>query len=50
MADINVSVIREGIAPPSPLTWRREDTWRTAGLLAVIVALHVVGFGILAHR
>ncbi|WP_317444631.1 HoxN/HupN/NixA family nickel/cobalt transporter [Streptomyces collinus] len=27
--------------------WRREDTVRTAGLLAVIVALHVVAFGIL---
>jgi high-affinity nickel-transport protein len=27
--------------------WRREDTIRTAGLLAVIVALHVVAFGIL---
>lgn len=48
MADIDVSVIREGIAPPSTLTRRREDMWRTAGLLAVILALHVVGFGILA--
>ncbi|MFF9085862.1 HoxN/HupN/NixA family nickel/cobalt transporter [Streptomyces sp. NPDC014991] len=27
--------------------WRREDTVKTAGLLAVIVALHVVAFGIL---
>ncbi|MES4889226.1 HoxN/HupN/NixA family nickel/cobalt transporter [Streptomyces sp. NPDC096012] len=27
--------------------WRREDTVRTAGLLAVIVALHVAAFGIL---
>ncbi|MFC9926877.1 HoxN/HupN/NixA family nickel/cobalt transporter [Streptomyces sp. NPDC127190] len=27
--------------------WQREDTVRTAGLLAVIVALHVVAFGIL---
>ncbi|MEV0639001.1 HoxN/HupN/NixA family nickel/cobalt transporter [Streptomyces sp. NPDC050619] len=27
--------------------WRREDTVRTAGLLGVIVALHVVAFGIL---
>ncbi|MFF2963862.1 HoxN/HupN/NixA family nickel/cobalt transporter [Streptomyces sp. NPDC057963] len=28
-------------------TWRREDTIRTAGLLAVIAALHVVAFGVL---
>jgi high-affinity nickel-transport protein len=27
--------------------WRREDTLRTAGLLAVIAALHVAAFGIL---
>ncbi|WP_020134324.1 HoxN/HupN/NixA family nickel/cobalt transporter [Streptomyces sp. 351MFTsu5.1] len=27
--------------------WRREDTLKTAGLLAVITALHVVAFGIL---
>ncbi|MFI1566942.1 HoxN/HupN/NixA family nickel/cobalt transporter [Streptomyces sp. NPDC020490] len=27
--------------------WRREDTVKTAGLLAVIAALHVVAFGIL---
>ncbi|MER7202210.1 HoxN/HupN/NixA family nickel/cobalt transporter [Streptomyces sp. CB01635] len=27
--------------------WRREDTVRTAGLLAVIAALHVVAFGVL---
>jgi high-affinity nickel-transport protein len=27
--------------------WRREDTVRTAGLLAVILALHVVAFGVL---
>ncbi|MFF7948946.1 Nickel transporter NicT [Streptomyces griseorubiginosus] len=27
--------------------WRREDTVKTAGLLAVITALHVVAFGIL---
>ncbi|MFE7356658.1 HoxN/HupN/NixA family nickel/cobalt transporter [Streptomyces sp. NPDC057543] len=27
--------------------WRREDTIRTAGLLAVIAALHVVAFGVL---
>ncbi|MFF8916263.1 HoxN/HupN/NixA family nickel/cobalt transporter [Streptomyces sp. NPDC015032] len=28
-------------------TWRREDTIRTAGLLVVIAALHVVAFGVL---
>ncbi|MFB6943579.1 MULTISPECIES: HoxN/HupN/NixA family nickel/cobalt transporter [unclassified Streptomyces] len=28
-------------------TWRREDTVRTVGLLAVIAALHVVAFGVL---
>jgi high-affinity nickel-transport protein len=27
--------------------WRREDTVRTAGLMAVILALHVVAFGVL---
>ncbi|MCC3773694.1 HoxN/HupN/NixA family nickel/cobalt transporter [Streptomyces sp. UNOB3_S3] len=36
-------------AEPSPpaFRWRREDTVRTAGLLAVVVALHVVAFGVL---
>ncbi|MEV0978601.1 HoxN/HupN/NixA family nickel/cobalt transporter [Streptomyces sp. NPDC049915] len=28
-------------------TWRREDTVKTAGLMAAIAALHVVAFGIL---
>ncbi|MFJ9855152.1 HoxN/HupN/NixA family nickel/cobalt transporter [Streptomyces sp. NPDC101150] len=40
----------DGRAPAGPLPafrWRREDTLRTAGLLAVIVALHVVAFGVL---
>ncbi|MDR3032091.1 MAG: HoxN/HupN/NixA family nickel/cobalt transporter [Kitasatospora sp.] len=32
---------------PASFRWRREDTLRTAGLLAVIVALHVVAFGVL---
>ncbi|MGV9625486.1 HoxN/HupN/NixA family nickel/cobalt transporter [Streptomyces sp. NPDC003487] len=38
---------------PAPTTakaqfaWRREDTLKTAGLMAVIAALHVVAFGIL---
>lgn len=37
--------------PPAHLSaafrWKREDTVRTAGLLGVIAALHVVAFGIL---
>ncbi|MEV4743016.1 HoxN/HupN/NixA family nickel/cobalt transporter [Streptomyces sp. NPDC049555] len=32
---------------PPAFRWRREDTVRTAGLLAVIAALHVVAFGVL---
>jgi len=32
---------------PTAFAWRREDTVRTAGLLAVIVALHAVAFGLL---
>jgi high-affinity nickel-transport protein len=31
----------------SAFRWRREDTLRTAGLLAAILALHVVAFGVL---
>lgn len=27
--------------------WRRQDTVRTAGLMAVIAGLHVVAFGVL---
>ncbi|MFI0257758.1 HoxN/HupN/NixA family nickel/cobalt transporter [Streptomyces sp. NPDC017056] len=37
-------------SPPSPLPgfrWQRQDTVRTAGLMAVIAALHVVAFGVL---
>ncbi|MFI7011866.1 HoxN/HupN/NixA family nickel/cobalt transporter [Streptomyces sp. NPDC050145] len=34
-------------SPPSAYRWRREDTLRTAGLMAVILALHVVAFGVL---
>ncbi|MEW2548925.1 HoxN/HupN/NixA family nickel/cobalt transporter [Streptomyces sp. NPDC047002] len=30
-----------------PFAWRREDTVRTAGLLAAIAGLHVVAFGVL---
>ncbi|MFD8483315.1 HoxN/HupN/NixA family nickel/cobalt transporter [Kitasatospora sp. NPDC059673] len=39
-----------GNVPGSPFPafrWRREDTWRTAGLMAVILALHVAAFGTL---
>ncbi|MEU6812867.1 HoxN/HupN/NixA family nickel/cobalt transporter [Streptomyces sp. NPDC046831] len=32
---------------PADFAWRREDTLRTAGLMAAIAALHVVAFGIL---
>ncbi|WP_191875272.1 HoxN/HupN/NixA family nickel/cobalt transporter [Streptomyces filipinensis] len=35
------------MADAASFRWRREDTLKTAGLLAVIVALHVVAFGIL---
>jgi high-affinity nickel-transport protein len=35
--------------PTSPTTgWRREDTWRTAGLLAAVLGLHVAGWGVFA--
>jgi nickel/cobalt transporter (NiCoT) family protein len=47
----DVAVDRES-APSGPLAapafrWRREDTVRTAGLMAVIVGLHVLAFGVL---
>ncbi|MFJ1972567.1 HoxN/HupN/NixA family nickel/cobalt transporter [Streptomyces sp. NPDC087903] len=32
---------------PASFKWRREDTVKTAGLLAAVAALHVVAFGIL---
>ncbi|MGV9251703.1 HoxN/HupN/NixA family nickel/cobalt transporter [Streptomyces sp. NPDC003697] len=32
---------------PAAFAWRRQDTLRTAGLMAAIAALHVVAFGIL---
>ncbi|MEU0332441.1 HoxN/HupN/NixA family nickel/cobalt transporter [Streptomyces sp. NPDC006193] len=35
------------MADAASFRWRREDTVKTAGLLAVIIALHVVAFGIL---
>ncbi|KUN33029.1 nickel transporter [Streptomyces longwoodensis] len=38
---------REPMTDAVSFRWRREDTVRTAGLMAVIAALHVVAFGIL---
>ncbi|MGW4563886.1 HoxN/HupN/NixA family nickel/cobalt transporter [Streptomyces sp. NPDC004561] len=38
---------RTAPAAAASFKWRREDTLKTAGLLAVIVALHVVALGIL---
>ncbi|RNF77895.1 HoxN/HupN/NixA family nickel/cobalt transporter [Streptomyces botrytidirepellens] len=38
---------RDRMTLPTAFAWRREDTVRTAGLLAVIVALHAVAFGLL---
>jgi high-affinity nickel-transport protein len=35
------------IAVPETITWRREDTIRTGGLLAVIAVMHVIAWGIL---
>lgn len=32
---------------PGAFRWRRQDTLRTAGLMAVIAGLHVVAFGVL---
>ncbi|MEV5440144.1 HoxN/HupN/NixA family nickel/cobalt transporter [Streptomyces sp. NPDC052682] len=32
---------------PAPFRWRREDTVKTAGLMAAVAALHVVAFGVL---
>ncbi|AZQ74489.1 MULTISPECIES: Nickel transporter NicT [Streptomyces] len=44
-----MSISTQPSAEPSApaFQWRREDTVRTAGLLAVVVALHVVAFGVL---
>jgi high-affinity nickel-transport protein len=33
---------------PAGLRWRRGDTYRTAGLLGVVTAMHAAAFGILA--
>ncbi|SEL57864.1 HoxN/HupN/NixA family nickel/cobalt transporter [Streptacidiphilus jiangxiensis] len=43
------TAVLPGAIPATPvLRWERRDWWRTGGLLAVIVAMHVIGFGILA--
>ncbi|WP_399427612.1 HoxN/HupN/NixA family nickel/cobalt transporter [Streptomyces sp. WAC 06783] len=44
------SAASSSAAPASPLPdfrWRRQDTVRTAGLMAVIAGLHIVAFGVL---
>ena len=33
---------------PEPLRWRRTDTYRTGGLLLVILLMHALAFGVLA--
>lgn len=38
---------RDRMTLPTASRWRREDTARTAGLLAVILILHAVAFGLL---
>jgi nickel/cobalt transporter (NiCoT) family protein len=43
------TTIGPGAAPATPtIRWERRDWWRVGGLLAVIAALHLVAFGILA--
>jgi high-affinity nickel-transport protein len=36
-----------GVAPPVPTSWRRDDTVRTVGILAVVAAMHVLAWGTL---
>ncbi|MFI1204212.1 HoxN/HupN/NixA family nickel/cobalt transporter [Streptomyces sp. NPDC020883] len=44
----NTPTPRLGIpGPPGSFRWQRRDTVRTAGLMAVIAALHIVAFGVL---
>ncbi|MEU2213325.1 HoxN/HupN/NixA family nickel/cobalt transporter [Streptomyces hygroscopicus] len=38
---------RDHMTLPTASRWRREDTVRTAGLLAVILILHAIAFGLL---
>ncbi|MBV8931136.1 MAG: HoxN/HupN/NixA family nickel/cobalt transporter [Kutzneria sp.] len=43
------TAVLPGAIPATPIIrWERRDWWRTGGLLAVIAALHLVAFGILA--
>ncbi|WP_036329612.1 HoxN/HupN/NixA family nickel/cobalt transporter [Microbispora sp. ATCC PTA-5024] len=43
------TVVLSGVTPAaSVVRWERRDWWRTGGLMAVIAALHLVAFGILA--
>jgi high-affinity nickel-transport protein len=43
------TAVLPGAIPATPvIRWERRDWWRTGGLLAVIAALHLVAFGILA--
>jgi nickel/cobalt transporter (NiCoT) family protein len=45
--DTGMTAPTDAVAALPAFQWRREDTIRTAGLLAVIAALHVVAFGVL---
>ena len=36
-----------GAPPPPPTRWRRDDTVRTAGVLAVVAVMHIVAWGTL---
>jgi high-affinity nickel-transport protein len=42
------TAVLTGALPATVIRWERKDWWRTGGLLAVIAAMHVVAFGILA--
>lgn len=43
------TAVRPGTASATPtVRWERRDWWRAGGLLAVVAALHLVAFGILA--
>ncbi|WP_037601939.1 Nickel transporter NicT [Streptacidiphilus rugosus] len=45
----SATAVLPGATSAAPvLRWERRDWWRTGGLLAVIAALHVLAFGILA--
>ncbi|RAG87245.1 HoxN/HupN/NixA family nickel/cobalt transporter [Streptacidiphilus pinicola] len=44
----STAVLPGAIPTTPPVRWERKDWWRTGGLLAVIAAMHVIGFGILA--